>query len=106
MSEWIARQADAVRFDVRLTPGAGTNGFQGTGRDADGKEFLKARVTAVAEKGKANAALIALVSKSLKVAKGDVRIVSGPTSRVKTLEIGGDPQEIAGRLAMLFEAEA
>jgi len=61
--------------------------------DAEGKSYLKARVSAVAEKGKANKALIALVAKSLGVAKSSVSLTSGETSRKKILRIDGDPED-------------
>lgn len=98
MSDWIRATPTGIRFDVRLTPSAGTNGFQGLVADAAGAVHLKARVTAIPENNKANAALTALIAKSLKVAKGAVAIVSGQTSRVKTIEVTGAANDLARRL--------
>ncbi|WP_457678072.1 DUF167 domain-containing protein [Thermovibrio sp.] len=50
---------------------------------------LKVKVTAPPEKGKANEALIELLSKRLKVPKRSISIVSGQTSRVKRVFIEG-----------------
>ena len=50
--------ADGLRLRVRLTPGAGGNEIAGTGIMGDGTACLKVRVTAIAEGGKANAAMI------------------------------------------------
>ena len=55
----------------------------------------------VPEKGKANKALIALIAKSLAVAKSSVSIASGDTSRKKILRIDGDPEDLIERLAQL-----
>jgi uncharacterized protein (TIGR00251 family) len=71
---------------------------------ADGLAHLKARVTAVPEKGKANKALVALLSKSLKVPKSTITVVSGETSRQKILRIEGDPEDLKSRLDALASA--
>jgi uncharacterized protein len=52
-------------------------------------ETLKIRVTAPAERGKANAAVAAIVAEALGVSKECVRVVAGPTSSRKTVEIDG-----------------
>ncbi|HLY07891.1 MAG TPA: DUF167 domain-containing protein [Planctomycetota bacterium] len=54
-------------------------------------ERLKIQVTAAPERGKANAAVIALLAKALGVGRSAVRITVGETSPLKTVEIdGGD----------------
>lgn len=72
-------------FQVRLSPGARRNKIGAWTRDADGQLILRASVTAVPEKGKANTALIALLSKSWKIPKSRILIVRGETDRNKTL---------------------
>ncbi|QWW67548.1 DUF167 domain-containing protein [Rhizobium sp. WYJ-E13] len=59
-------------------------------------------MTAVPEKGKANKALIALIAKSLGIAKSSVDLVSGDTSRKKILRIDGDPEDLIRKLETLF----
>ncbi|MBS3903478.1 MAG: DUF167 domain-containing protein [Anaplasmataceae bacterium] len=54
---------------------------------------LKIRLKAVPEKGAANQALIAFLSKILKVPKQTIRLVRGETGRHKRLEISGMTQE-------------
>ena len=56
---------------------------------------LKARVRAVAENNKANRALEKLIAKQLRIGKTAVRVISGETSRSKTIRIDGDPSELA-----------
>ncbi len=70
--------------------------------DADGKVYLKARVSVVPEKGKANKALIALVAKSLGVPKSAVDFVSGDTSRKKILRIDAEPEDVIRKLELLL----
>ena len=52
-------------------------------------EALKVRVTAPAERGKANRAIEAVVSEALGVSKTCVRVVAGMTSPNKVIEIVG-----------------
>jgi hypothetical protein len=85
-----------ARLAVRLTPRGGRDRIDGWGRDAAGRAYLKARVAAPPVDGEANAALEALIAKSLKVSRAAVRIVSGETARVKQMEIDGvDAAELA-----------
>lgn len=83
----LRSHADGVAFQLRLTPKGGRDALDGWAKGADGNEHLKARVTAVPEDGKANAALIALLSKTLGVPKSAVRIASGETARLKTIVV-------------------
>ena len=42
--------------------------------------------------------LVALLAKTLDVAKSQVRIVTGETSRMKIVEVAGDSRSLAARL--------
>lgn len=93
-----------LRFHLRLTPKGGRDAIDGWTQGADGAVYLKARVATVAEDGKANAALIAVLAKTLGVAKSKVTIASGTTSRLKTIDISGDATKLAAQLEALGEA--
>ena len=73
-----------VRFAVRLTPRSAVEQIEDV---ADG--VLKVRVMAQAVEGAANTALIRLLAEDLGIARGDVRIVAGATSRQKLVLIEG-----------------
>ena len=64
-------------------------GFQESGSQATGssEDVLHLRVTAPPEGGKANAAVVALVAKSLRVPRSSVSIVKGFASRDKVLRV-------------------
>lgn len=94
-------QSDHVRLTVRLTPGASRDGIEGFATLADGECVLKARVTAIAEAGKANQALMALLAKSLRHPKSAITIISGETARKKILRIDGDPEDVSAKLLAL-----
>jgi uncharacterized protein len=87
-----------VRVAVRLTPKASRDRVDGPAPEADGGVVLKASVTAVPEDGKANAALIKLLSKEWRVPKSAIDIVQGATDRRKVLFLSGDSDELVGRL--------
>lgn len=71
--------------------------MEGIEATADGPAF-KARVRAVPEDGAANAALEKLVAGWLDVAKSGVRLASGAKSRVKVLDVDGDPLQLVAIL--------
>lgn len=70
-----------MELDVRVQPKAGRNSVE-----VDG-DRVTVRVTAPPEGGKANAAVVALLAKRLKVAKGRVQIVGGHKGRDKRVRI-------------------
>ena len=78
-----------VRFAVRLTPRAAADRIDGV---VDG--ILRARVGAPAVEGAANNALIRLIGDALGVARRDVRIVAGATSRQKLVVVDGVGAEL------------
>ena len=70
-----------MEFDIKVQPKAGRNSVE-----IDGDK-VTARVTAAPEGGKANDAVVALLAKRLKVAKGKVHIVRGHKTRDKRLRL-------------------
>jgi hypothetical protein len=99
----VTRAGLALR--VRVTPNAAADRIEGIEIRDDGEPVLKLRVAAVPDKGKANAAVIALVAKALSVPKSAISLVSGETARTKTVEIVGRPEDLALRLAPLLGRE-
>jgi len=60
---------------------------------------LKVCVTQSPEKGKANKALIALLSKSLSLRKSQLELIAGETSQQKRLLVRGvTPEELSKRI--------
>ena len=50
-------------------------------------QVILAKLTEAPDKGKANAALIALLAKNLKLSKSRIKMIKGETSRNKLLDI-------------------
>jgi uncharacterized protein len=90
-----------LRLRVRLTPRGGRDRVDGFAPDAAGERVLRVRVAAPPVDGAANAALVRLLAKALGVPKSAVTIVSGETSRGKTVEVVGEPADLAKRLGEL-----
>ena len=75
---------------VHLTPKASANKIEGWTLNAEGQKVLRVRVTAVPENGKANEALIKLLSQTLRISQSQISITRGVTARIKHLEIDGE----------------
>lgn len=91
-----------MRLRLRVTPNAGRTVIEGSELLADGSAVLRLRVSAVPDKGKANAAVIALLAKSLGVPRSAITLVAGDTARLKTVAIVGDAAALGSRLAALL----
>lgn len=91
-----------MALSLRVTPNAGSDRIEGRELRADGDAVLRLRVAAVPDKGKANAAAVALLAKALGVPKSAIRLVAGETARSKVVEIAGDGPSLAARLEQLL----
>ncbi len=90
-----------MRLRIRLTPNARKEGFGGPHQDSAGQVWLKASVRAIADDGKANEALVALVAKTAGIAKGRIAVASGHTNRAKVLFVSGASDAETAALAAL-----
>ena len=87
--------APTTRLRLRVAPGAARPAVVGRHGDA-----WKVRVAAAPERGRANAAVLALVADALRLPRDAVSLVSGAASRDKIVELTGlAPEEIDRRLA-------
>jgi uncharacterized protein YggU (UPF0235/DUF167 family) len=77
-----------MRLAVRLTPRGGREAIDGWAVDGDGRPYLKVRVAAPPVEGAANAALLALLAKTLGVPKSSLSIASGAGARLKLIDLG------------------
>ena len=89
----------STRVQLRVSPGARKAHVVGRHGDA-----WKVRVAPAPEQGKANAAVAALLADALALPRDSVSIVSGHTSRDKTVALEGIDTEQTERL--LAEASA
>lgn len=89
------RSRDGIILAVRLTPKSARDEVAGV-EPHDGNAVLKARVRALPDKGKANAALEKLIAKWLRVPVSTVILSRGGKSRLKSIAVHGDPEQLAG----------
>ena len=79
---------------LRVIPKASRNGIAGFYENADGVVSLKVTTTAQPEKGKANKAVITILSKRFRQPKSRFSVIHGETDRNKTILIDGDSAEV------------
>lgn len=68
----LTETADGVILPVRAQPGAGQNAIRG-----EQNGLLKVSVTQVAEKGKANRAIVEVLAKGLGLKRSQIDLVAG-----------------------------
>ncbi|MGD9738631.1 MAG: DUF167 family protein [Bauldia sp.] len=91
-----------ILLAIRLTPRSSVDRIDGLMAQADGSEFLAARVRAVPEDGAANDALVRLLSDALAVPRRSIAIARGHQSRLKMVRVEGDPAELSERVRKLL----
>jgi len=97
-TSWLRPSSGRLLLVVKVVPGASRTRLGGL-RDG----ALLARVAAPPEKGKANDELVTELARSLGIAKSEVEIVSGASSRRKTLSI---PASAESRIRSLAESSS
>ena len=89
---------DGLRVAVRLSPGAKADRLVAIAVDPAGRRVLRASVTAPAEDGKANEALLRLPARAWGLSRRDLSIVTGARNRNKLVRMAGDPQQLIDRI--------
>jgi uncharacterized protein YggU (UPF0235/DUF167 family) len=83
--------AGGAELRVRASPKSSKDAIEGLGEEASGQRFLKVRVRAAPERGRANAAIEALIAGALDIPKSAVAVQKGETRRIKTVRISAGP---------------
>ena len=96
----LESRLDGVILPIRAQPGARRNGLRGV---HDG--MLKVTVTQVAEKGKANQAIVEVLCKSLQLRRSQIELITGETSPQKKFLIREISQaDLATRITTALKA--
>ena len=90
---FLRRTGTGVTIELRAQPRA-----RRTALECAAGRALRAAVTAPAEDGKANAAVIALLAAEWRLPRSAFGVMRGAAARDKTLSISGEPASIAGRI--------
>ena len=97
----LTRRGDGIELALKVTPRAGRLAIDGVMLDAAGAAWLAVKVTAPADEGRANAAVLALLAKRLGVPGRACVLVAGATSRWKRVRVSGEVELLAARAATL-----
>lgn len=91
----ITESQHGLLLPVKAQPGARRNGIVG-----EHAGMLKVAVTAAPEKGKANDAILEVLSEALGLKRHQIDLVSGMTSPLKIFQLSGiSKDEALGKLA-------
>jgi uncharacterized protein (TIGR00251 family) len=96
---------DGILLEVRVTPKSAATRLAGLHTAADGQVSLAVKVTAPPDKGKANAAVIAVLAEAFGQPKSTLSLAAGETGRRKTVRISGDPDGLAAKLMAITTKE-
>jgi uncharacterized protein len=94
----LRKNRDGVILAVRLTPRSSRDEIAGI-EDRGGECVLKARVRAIPEAGRANAALETLIARWLGVPPSTVSVAHGGKSRLKQVAVAGDADALSRLIA-------
>ena len=96
LSSHNSKAPESQSLRVKVKPQASANAVGGWADETKGVLLIK--VTAPAEGGKANAAVIALLAKELGISKSAITVRAGHTSRYKLLSLVIAPERLAAWL--------
>ena len=96
----LSEHSQGLVLPVRAQPGASKAGLRGQRRGA-----LQVSVTQIAEKGKANEAVIETLADGLGLKRSQIELLAGPSQRDKRFLIRGIARdELARRIAAALDA--
>lgn len=86
---------------VRVVPQGGADHIESINWAGDGHPFLKVRVIAPPEDGKANEAVMKLLAKALDIRKADIHLFRGHRCRTKIFKIADQDGDLKLRFQKL-----
>lgn len=84
MASFLKEVPGGVELRIKVVPGASRSQIDGLYGD-----FLKIRIAAPPERGKANDALVSMLAGLFELSPGQIAVVGGATSPRKTVRING-----------------
>ena len=99
MKNLFTINADGLIFAVKATPNAKKNYIGDIFINSKNQNVLKIYITATATDGKANEAIITLLSTSWKLRKNQIGIILGFKNRNKIFYIKGQPKDLIKHLS-------
>jgi uncharacterized protein (TIGR00251 family) len=90
---------DGVRVVIRLSPRARSDRLRGIAPTAEGGRAIKVSVTAPAQDGRANEALLQLLSQAWRLPRRDFSLAAGAGSTSKIVRVAGDSHRLLAKLS-------
>lgn len=97
----VAPSKNGVKLRLRLTPKSSQDKIVGVEQGPDGP-VLAVKVRAIPDKGKANSAVLKLISRWVVLPQAEINLVSGHKSRFKTVEILGNEERLMEHINLLL----
>ncbi len=85
--KFVQKNSGEFLLQVKAIPNSSQTKIVGKFLDEKNQEYLKINIAAIAEDGKANAALIKFLAKEFGISKSQIEIIRGENSRIKLLKI-------------------
>jgi len=101
----VWRHGDRIHVRVRVTPRASVDRVEGTMATADGPA-IRTKVRAAPTDNEANEAVVRLMARIAGRPPSAVTVLAGATSRIKTLAVDGNPDEVERALKDLAATTA
>jgi hypothetical protein len=99
MDRFATDSKEGAILNCRVVPASSRNSFSDIAGGA-----VKVKITAAPVDGMANRSLIAFLSKSLKMPKGDIKIIRGETAKRKVLLLEGrTAAEVAEKIMKMIK---
>jgi uncharacterized protein len=95
----ITPTRNGVRVVIRLSPRARSDRLHGIAATAEGGRAIKVSVTAPAQDGRANEALLQLLSQAWRLPRRDLSLAAGAGSRSKIVRVAGDSHQLLAKLS-------
>lgn len=81
---------NSIKVHLKIVPNSKKNEISGVILGDFGQEFLKVKIAAAPEDGKANKALIKFLARTWKISQSDIEIASGHAGRNKVVIVKGE----------------
>ena len=94
MKELFTIKENGLNFNIKVIPKAKQNYIGEIFVNSKNQKILKIYTTAAPIEGKANKAVIALLSKSWQLKKSQISIILGAKDNNKVVHISGDPKDL------------
>ena len=106
MAGWLSANADGARVALKVCAPARHQGVLGVELDAGGQSRLAVAVSAPPEGGRANAAVVRVLTGRWRLAQSAIAVVSGARARRKVVHVRGSPAALVAKLEALERAAA